>query len=127
MLDDFVYQFMPRIAEIFSYLIVFLIGFQLVEIKGGIPFVNGLFVARMDSLILLGGGSLFLLFVVEPAIEIMLLGILYEYVGYTIPLLVLLCGLAILKFDQTMRWDYSKYGYFLVIIGIVLLLNPEIL
>ena len=117
MFEEWAQQFLPQLAKILAFLIVFISGYKVIKLTGGIPTAGGQIVSKIGSLIIICVGGGFLLLIVEPILETTILSLLNQFVEFALPLAFLLGGIALLKFNEKMRWDYSKYGYVCIVIG----------
>lgn len=122
MLENIIEPFLPQTATVISFLILFISGYKVINTAGGIPTTSNGIVSKFKSLIIILLGGIFTLFILEPLIENFILYLLYQIVPFVFPALLILVGLAILKFDENMRWDYSRYGYGCIIIGTIMIL-----
>ena len=111
--------FLPQVAKLMAFLIIFISGIKVISLSGGIPRFDGEFVSKIKSLIIIFIGGIFLLLIVEPLLEYIFLLLLNKLILITIPIISILSGMAILQFDEEMKWDYSKYGYACIGIGIL--------
>ena len=93
--------------------------YKVINLKGGIPTSGGKIVPKIESLIIICIGGLFLLLVVEPILETTVLSFLNQFVEYALPTILILGGIALLKFDEKMRWNYSKYGKGCIFLGFI--------
>ena len=121
MSEFLIQQFLPQIAKILAFLIIFISSYTVINLKGGIPTKGNKIKSKIESLIIICIVGGILLLIVEPFLETIILSFLYRYVKFAIPIVILVGGIAILKFNQNMTWDYSKYGYGLLIFGILLI------
>jgi hypothetical protein len=119
MFEEWTQQFLPQLAKILAFLIVFISGYKVINLTGGIPTKDGQIVSKIKSLIIICVGGGFLFFIVEPFLESLILSLLNQFVEFTLPIAFLLGGFALLKFNEKMKWDYSKYGYVCIVIGIL--------
>ena len=123
MLEDLVQQFLPQLAKVLAFLIIFISSYEVIKITGGRPTnEKGQWISKTRSLIKICVGGGFLLLIVEPILEDIILSFLNQFVEFTLPIAFLLGGVALLKFDKEMKGDYSKYGYWCIFIGISCLL-----
>ena len=121
MFEDMIQQLLPQLAKILAFFILFIVGYKVINFTGGIPTRGGKIVSKIKSLIIIGVGGACTLFILEPILEAMILSLLNQFVEFAVPIAFLLAGFALLKFNEKMRWDYSKFGYACIAIGILLL------
>ena len=119
MFEILIQQFLPQLAKILAFFIIFISGYTIINLKGGIPTRDNRIISKVESLIVICIGGGFLLLIAEPILEVTILSILYQYISFALPIALLLCGIALLKFDEKMTWDYSKYGWVCIIIAIL--------
>ena len=120
MFEDWTQQFLPQLAKIFAFFIIFISGYKVITIVDGRPTNEmGRWISKIRSLIIICVCGVVLLLIVEPILEAIILSVLNQFVEFTLPLLLLLGGFALLKFDKEMKWDYSKYGHVCILIGIL--------
>lgn len=117
--NNWLLKFLPEISRLIAILVLFIIGSIFIKTEGGIPIVNGKLVTKIESIFWLVIGGLAIIFVIEPFLEKIIYSILLEFLEYTIPVLLITAGIALFKFDEKMRWDYSAYAYTLLGIGVV--------
>ena len=121
MLEFLIKPYLPQLAKILAVFVVIISGYEVINISGGIPKVDNRYVSKNKSLIIMSISGVVLLLIIEPILESIILSLLNQYVELTLPMIVLSGGLALLKFDEKMRWDYSKHAYACIIIGILLI------
>lgn len=120
MLEDWTQHLLPQLAKIFAFFIIFISGYKVIKIVNGRPTNElGQWISKIRSLIIICVGGVILLLIVEPILEAMILSVFNQFVEFTFPIFFLLGGFALLKFDKEMKWDYSKYGYVCILIGIL--------
>ncbi len=107
-------------------LILYIVGFQLVEIRNGYPIKDGSFVSKENTLLLLVIGGFLSLFFIWPILESFFHNILIQNVNLCIPSLLILGGIAILQFDLKMKWNFKKYGVNAIVAGVFLLILFEL-
>lgn len=117
MFESITQLFLPQFAKVLAFLIIFISGYTVINLTGGIPTSGGKIVPKTKSLIIICIGGAFLLLVVEPILETIVLALLNQFVEYALPTILILGGIALLKFDEKMRWDYSKYGIGCILLG----------
>jgi hypothetical protein len=120
MFEDWTQQFfLLQLAKIFAFFIIFTSGYKVIKIVNGRPTNElGQWISKIRSLIIICVGGVILLLIIEPILEATILSVLNQFVEFTLPLLFLLGGFALLKFNKEMEWNYSKYGYVCILIGI---------
>lgn len=109
---------LESIVKIETIFILFIVGGSIVDIRGGYPFIDGLFVSRIDTLVGLAISGLLILFVIDPLIENILFSYLTTNTSHAIPSLLVLAGVAILVFDQKMAWNFRNHGLVVLLAGI---------
>ena len=108
-LNDTIINNQEFIAKITSALLLIIIGTPFVSFKGGIPRFRGIIVNKRLSLILLAILGLVILFVFDPLTNFIVRELIVKYTGLTIPVSILLGGIALFEFDQRMMWKYKFY------------------
>ena len=117
LLEFLIKPYLPQLAKILAVFVVIMSGYEVINISGGIPKVDNRYVSKNKSLIIICISGGVLLLIIEPILESTILSILNQHVELTLPVIFLSGGLALLKFNEKMKWDYSKHAYACIIIG----------
>ena len=108
------------VSNAITALLLIVIGIPLVSFKGGIPRIAGQIISKQISIIVLIILAVVVFSAIEPLTDLIAGLSLQQFPEYAIPSILLLSGLALLEFDNKMRWDYRIYSVPLLIIGIAL-------
>lgn len=119
MFEIFVLPFLPQLSKVLSVLLIFISGYTVINLNGGIPRKDNRIISKIESLFIIVTGWGILLFIIEPIVEGIIISLLYQYVKFALAFLFIIGGIAILVFDKKMKWDYSKYGYGCIVVGII--------
>jgi len=120
MLDTFILNHIDGFAQAMAILLLIVIGTPFISFKGGIPRLGGTILGKNKGIIvfIILGFATYLIF--EPGLKWIVSKLIELFVEFTISILIILFGLAILEWNSKMRWDYKWYGVVPLILGIIL-------
>src|SRR3989338_4664577 len=102
-------------------LFLIIIGTPLISFKGGIPRIGGVIIDKGKSIVVAILLTVITFFVISPLLNLFFKYLINRFVDFTIPALIVFCGLTLWEWDKKMRWDYKWYWIPILLIGVLLI------
>ena len=121
-INNFILNNAGTFAGIITALFLIVIGTPLISFKGGIPRIGGKIINKGKSIVIAILVAIVIFFVISPLLALLFKFLIKIFVDFTIPVLIILSGLALWEWDKKMRWDYKWYWIPFLLVGILLLI-----
>lgn len=120
--NNFVISNAGTFAGMITALFLIVIGTPLISFKGGIPRIAGIIINKGKSIVIAILIAIVTFFVIAPLLTLFFKYLIKALVDFTIPILVVLSGLALGEWDKKMRWDYKWYWIPFLLVGVLLII-----